>query len=636
MMTGNAQTDVGHIPGVTCPLSGPFWGAGNILLGGAGSDTLMGRGADDVIDGDSTIGIRIDVRTAPNGGGTLVGSTDLMEHPYLAGSPKTLQQAVFDGTVDAGNLVAVRTFSTPASPGSADTAVFSGPLANYTVSNLAVSPITVTDNTGADGTDTLYGIEKLQFTDQTISIVPNGVLSPTSLTFGGTFVGATAPSQTVTITNQGGQQSLVITALSVSGTITGDFRRAPAPNAGTCGATPITLTTNQSCTVAVQFTPQAGAAGARSGVLRFTDNHNGAAGTNQDVPLSGTALASQPVAGVNPASITFSPAVNVGSPSAVSNVTLSNTGNATLNIASIAPTGTNAGDFARVAPTAGTNCATTLAAGSSCTVGVRFTPTAAGTRSAFMTFTDDSNNAAGSTQNVSLTGTGTAVAGIASPTPNPVAFGARQVNVAVTSTVTMRNTGNSSLTLAAANSAVVAGTDFTRNGGSCANGQVLAANATCTVIVQFRPTAVAARTGTLTFTDNSGGTAGSTQVVNLTGNGVAATISVNPTSLAFGNNGTGLLGLGGVSRSTTITNTGVAGTMLIIGAPTITGTNASMFTVTGNNCPAAGLARLATCTITVRFRATSTGAKTASLSIPSNATTSPTILNMTGTGVFSL
>ena len=35
-----------------CPVTGPVFGAGDILIGGAGSDSMTGRGADDIIDGD--------------------------------------------------------------------------------------------------------------------------------------------------------------------------------------------------------------------------------------------------------------------------------------------------------------------------------------------------------------------------------------------------------------------------------------------------------------------------------------------------------------------------------------------------------------------------------------------------------
>ena len=39
----------------SCPLTGPVWGEGDILLGGGGSDTITGRGADDIIDGDQAL-----------------------------------------------------------------------------------------------------------------------------------------------------------------------------------------------------------------------------------------------------------------------------------------------------------------------------------------------------------------------------------------------------------------------------------------------------------------------------------------------------------------------------------------------------------------------------------------------------
>ena len=46
-----------------CLLTGLVWGDGNILLGGAGSDTLEGRGANDILDGDQYLNVRLSVRT---------------------------------------------------------------------------------------------------------------------------------------------------------------------------------------------------------------------------------------------------------------------------------------------------------------------------------------------------------------------------------------------------------------------------------------------------------------------------------------------------------------------------------------------------------------------------------------------
>ena len=38
------------------------FGAGNIILGGDGSDIIEGRGGDDLIDGDAWLNVRISVR----------------------------------------------------------------------------------------------------------------------------------------------------------------------------------------------------------------------------------------------------------------------------------------------------------------------------------------------------------------------------------------------------------------------------------------------------------------------------------------------------------------------------------------------------------------------------------------------
>jgi hypothetical protein len=71
-----------------------------------------------------------------------------------------------------------------------------------------------------------------------------------------------------------------------------------------------------------------------------------------------------------------------------------------LSITSLAITGTNASDFAEVADT----CGSSLAAGSTCTIGVAFTPSATGQRTATLSITD---NGSGGPQTASFTGTGT-------------------------------------------------------------------------------------------------------------------------------------------------------------------------------------------------------------------------------------
>ncbi len=92
---------------------------------------------------------------------------------------------------------------------------------------------------------------------------------------------------------------------------------------------------------------------------------------------------------------------DIGSPSAVQRVTLTNSGDAPLTITGIAIGGTNPGEFAQthICPLG----PSTLAAGATCTIDVTFTPTEAGLRSASLVVNDD---ASGSPHAVALSGTG--------------------------------------------------------------------------------------------------------------------------------------------------------------------------------------------------------------------------------------
>ncbi|MDT7708998.1 MAG: hypothetical protein QOG20_4605 [Pseudonocardiales bacterium] len=185
---------IANSPQGRCPnLSGPVWGAGNVLLGGDGADLFEGRGADDVIDGDRYLNVRLSVRSGPTG--PEIGSTELMENLPKTGTfgpgttGMTLQQAVFAGLVDPGNIVAVREILAPATPAGIDTAVFSGPRADYDVTLIENNTgVTVAHTRGAatDGVDTLRNVEKLQFSDQTVNALPNrpGTAGATLLNLG--------------------------------------------------------------------------------------------------------------------------------------------------------------------------------------------------------------------------------------------------------------------------------------------------------------------------------------------------------------------------------------------------------------------------------------------------------------------
>ena len=100
-----------------------------------------------------------------------------------------------------------------------------------------------------------------------------------------------------------------------------------------------------------------------------------------------------PVATLNPTSLLF-PLTVVSTSSSSLPVTLTNSGNAALTISSITPST----QFSQT-----NDCGSSLAAGSSCTINVVFTPQHQGTQTGTLTVTD---NAAGSPQTVSLQGQG--------------------------------------------------------------------------------------------------------------------------------------------------------------------------------------------------------------------------------------
>ena len=125
------------------------------------------------------------------------------------------------------------------------------------------------------------------------------------------------------------------------------------------------------------------------------DHGSGGGGGAPPPPPAGA-----PAVTFTPTSLTFA-AQAIGTTSAPQSITVSNTGNAPLFINSAATRGANPLDFTQVSD----GCsAVTLAAGTSCSVSITFSPTASGARSATFILTD---NAAGSPQTVPISGSGT-------------------------------------------------------------------------------------------------------------------------------------------------------------------------------------------------------------------------------------
>ncbi len=440
--------------------------------------------------------------------------------------------------------------------------------------------VSVTDNAGGS--------------PQTVPLTGTGTspaaqLSPTSQAFDVQLINTTSSSRTVTLSNTGNATMSIISIL-FTGANAGDFARTT-----TCGAT---LAAGANCSISVTFRPTA--TGARTGTLSVSDN---APGSPHTIPLTGTGTAVT----VSPTTLTYASQA-VGTTSAAKAVTVTNSGTAALTAVAISFTGTNATDFAQT-----NTCGISVAAGTSCTINVTFTPLVQGSRTATLRIADSDPT---SPQQVTITGTGSGPAAQLSPTSE--AFAVQLINTTSSSrTVTLSNTGNATMSITSISITGANAGDFART-TTC--GATLAAGANCSIPVTFRPTATGARTATLSVSDSA---PGSPHTIPLTGTGTAVTVS--PTTLTYT---TQTVGTTSAAMTVTVTNSGTAALTGV--AITFTGTNATDFAQT-NTC-GISVAAGTSCTINVTFRPLGQGVRAATLRIADSDPTSPQQVTLAGVG----
>jgi len=217
------------------------------------------------------------------------------------------------------------------------------------------------------------------------------------------------------------------------------------------------------------------------------------------------------------------PNTPVGTTSAALAATLSNTGNATLNNIVPSITGANPSDFAI---TTGSNaCGSTLAAGSNCSIYVTFTPASASSFTATLSVAD---NASGSPQTSSLTGTGTAPA--ASLTSS-LSFPSTTVGTtSAAMAATLSNSGNATLNNIAPSITGANPSDFAITTGSNACGSTLAAGSSCSIYVTFTPASASSFSATLSVADSA---SGSPQMSALTGTGTTSAPTTWPNGYTY-------------------------------------------------------------------------------------------------------
>jgi uncharacterized repeat protein (TIGR02543 family) len=348
---------------------------------------------------------------------------------------------------------------------------------------------------------------------------------------------------------------------------------------------PVTLT----ATPSVNFTSWGGACSGTVNTCTIT----------MDAAKSVTAnFKNLPIVSVASTSLSFA-TQNVGTISMAQTIALTNTGSASLNIASIIASG----DYSVTH-----NCGTGLGAGGFCNLNITFTPTAAGTRTGSVTITDDAFD---SPQTITLSGTGQGA--VLSLSTTTLSFANQGVgSTSAPQAITLTNSGGEILNI----NSIVASGDFA-NTTTC--GSTLAQGANCTINVTFSPMTAGSQSGSVVITSNS---ATSPSTITLSGSGVAVPlVSLNPTLLTFT---TQNVGTTSSSQSITLSNTG--GAALSLGSITANGDFSQ-----SNNC-GGGLGAGGSCAISVTFTPTANGSRTGTLSITDNASNSPQSVSLSGTG----
>jgi hypothetical protein len=373
---------------------------------------------------------------------------------------------------------------------------------------------------------------------------------------------------------------------------------------------------------------------------------------NASVPLIVQSI-TMSVTGTSSAALTASPTSlsfgnqNTGTTSSAQAVTVTNPGSSAASVSSIGVTGA----FSQT-----NNCGSSIAANGSCTVSVTFAPTSGGAQTGTLSV---ASNAPGSPLTVSLSGTGvTSTTNLALNQPITAS------STASGYPATNANDGNTSSYWESLDGAAYPQTLAVNLGASYSLGSITldlppatdwttrtetlsvlgsTNGTTYTTIVAsagytFNPSTgntvtIPIPSGTsdqyveLSFTANTGWSAAQVSEFEVfPGGGGGSTgptgaLTASPTSLSFGNEATGS---DSTAQTVTVTNPNSS-------AVTISSLSTSSQFAQTNTCPSS-LPADGSCTVSVKFEPTTTGAASGTLSVASSAPGSPLTVALSGTG----
>ena len=316
----------------------------------------------------------------------------------------------------------------------------------------------------------------------------------------------------------------------------------------------------------------------------------------------------------NPPIISFGE-VSVGN-SQTQSETLTNSNGTSLSISQVWTSGS---EFQLSGP----SLPLTLASGQSATFNVTFTPTTGGSVVgalsviAIVSSSQDPNINYNSPLSIPLSGTGTTLPGLLQASYSSISFGSVQVGNSSAQSETLNNSGDSSVNITQAN---LTGSAFSVNGLSLPVTVIPGQSFTFNVV--FAPNTAGSVTGSISVVSDA---SNSPLTISLFGTGSSAgQFGVAPTTLDFASVAVG------TSKSLNATLS-AAGSSVTVSSAT---SNSSEFTLSGLSFPVT-LAAGQSASFSFTFRPQASGTDTASISFISNASNSPTVASMTGSGALS-
>ena len=204
--------------------------------------------------------------------------------------------------------------------------------------------------------------------------------------------------------------------------------------------------------------------------------------------------------------------------------------------------------------------------------------------------------------------------GVLSANLTTVSFGTVGVGKATTQSVTVTNTGTSTVTI---DQTAVTGASFTTGAGTPS--ATIAPGQSKTIQIQFAPLLAGSAAGGFTLTSNA---SNSPLTVELVGTGGQAGLAISPANFNFGSVQVGSTG----SATITLTNSG--NESVSINQASAAGTGFSAIGL----APGATIAAGQSTTFTAQFTPTTPGSASGSISVASNAPNSPLTVALSGSG----